>query len=112
MRMFFFTLFGLFLCVNHIYSQDSTEIHAEIYVNGSNTATSLSKSQQNFLIIKGSGYESFELKITFGSATIAEKRGGYIVKPASWCNSITFSIIGITGNTRAVLCNRVYKIVD
>lgn len=111
MRMFFFTLFGLFLCVNHIYSQDSTEIHAEIYVNGSTTA-SLSKSQQNFLIIKGAGYESFELKITFGSATIAEKRGGYIVKPASCCDILTLSIIGRTGNTCAKLCDKTYKIVD
>jgi hypothetical protein len=109
--MFFFTLFGLFLCVNHIYSQDSTEIHAEIYVNGSNTATSLSKSQQNFLTIKGTGFDTFELQIVSGCATKTEKQGGYIVQPT--CGTfITFSIIGRTGNNTAVLCNRGYKIVD
>ncbi len=111
MRMFFFTLFGLFLCVNHIYSQDSTEIHAEIYVNGSNTATSLSKSQQNFLTIKGTGCDTFELMIISGCATKTEKRGGYIVQ-AKYGTSITFSIIGITGNTRAVLYNRTFTLVD
>ncbi len=111
MRMFFFTLFGLFLNVNDAYSQDSTKISAEVFVNGSNTATSLSKSQQNFLTIKGTGFDTFELQIVSGSATKTEKSGGYIVKPTGG-TSITFSIIGITGNTRAVLYNKNYKIVD
>jgi hypothetical protein len=107
MKVLFFALvLGLFNACSTV-----AQISCDMFINGK-AASTLSKSETNIITLKGTGFDSFELK-TQGGIELKETDEGYVVtKIYDSYHMVTFQIIGRKGKSRAVLSNRNIQIVE
>ncbi len=106
---YFFILFGISSCASHKNNDFSEPINVDIFVNGDKTATSLSKSKENFLTVEGTGCDKFTL--TGQGVSLKVVDGGYIATPSN-IEFATISIMGYIGKKVANVGTRRYTIVE
>jgi hypothetical protein len=107
MKVLFFALvLGLFNACSTV-----AQISCDMFINGK-AASTLSKSETNVITLKGTGFDSFELKALNG-VELKKIEGGYVVSQIyDYTKTATIQIIGIKGKSRAVLSNRNIQIVE